>query len=62
LTDKPGLRRAYGRLFDRFPWWLAILFGLAAIGIGLTIAFEPFESLGALVALVAAALVITGRA
>jgi uncharacterized membrane protein HdeD (DUF308 family)/pimeloyl-ACP methyl ester carboxylesterase len=60
VTDKPGLRRTYGRLLNRFPWWLAFLLSLAAIGIGLAITFEPFESLGALVLLIAVALVVTG--
>lgn len=59
-SQRPGLRRFYDRLFDRLPWWVAFVLGLVAIGIGVSITFEPFESLDALVALVAIALVVTG--
>lgn len=57
---RPRLRRFYRRLFQRFPWWVGLLLGLVAVGIGLAITAKPFASLGVLVALVAAALIVKG--
>lgn len=57
---RPSLGRFYDGLFDRAPWWLALLFGLAAVVVGVTVTFQPFDSLRALVALVAASLIIVG--
>jgi uncharacterized membrane protein HdeD (DUF308 family)/pimeloyl-ACP methyl ester carboxylesterase len=64
MSDTSGrrsrLRRTYAALFDRAPWWLALLLGLATVALGLAITFEPFESLRTLVWLVAGALAIAG--
>jgi uncharacterized membrane protein HdeD (DUF308 family) len=57
---RPGLRRFYKGLFGRTPWWVRLLLGLAAAGLGVAITFKPFASLGVLVALVAVAFAITG--
>ena len=57
---RPSLRRFYARLVDRAPWGLALVLGLVAIGLGVAITTKPFTSLGVLVVLVAAALVVTG--
>jgi uncharacterized membrane protein HdeD (DUF308 family)/alpha-beta hydrolase superfamily lysophospholipase len=56
----PSTGRFYRRLFERFPWQLALVLGVGAVLIGLAITFKPFNSLGVLVVLVAVALVVTG--
>jgi uncharacterized membrane protein HdeD (DUF308 family)/alpha-beta hydrolase superfamily lysophospholipase len=61
-SRRPTPRRFYRTLFDRFPWWAALALGLAAVGLGAAITLKPFASLGVLVALVAASLVVTGFA
>ncbi len=57
---RPRLRSFYRRLFRRLPWWVGLILGLAAVAIGCAITTKPFASLGVLVALVAAALILTG--
>lgn len=56
----PSLRRFYARLVERAPWGVALALGLIAIGLGVIITVKPFTSLGVLVVLVAAALIVTG--
>ena len=48
------------RLFEQFPWRLALVLAVGAVLFGLAITLKPFSSLGVLIVLVAAALVLTG--
>jgi uncharacterized membrane protein HdeD (DUF308 family)/alpha-beta hydrolase superfamily lysophospholipase len=60
LVNRPRLRSFYRGFFRRLPWWVEFLLGLAAVAIGCAITTKPFASLGVLVVLVAAALILTG--
>lgn len=51
-----------GAIVRRLPWWLAALMGLACAAFGAVIIFRPFDSLAALIALVAAGSVVMGVA
>jgi len=44
----------------RLPWWLVLLFGVAAVVVGVWLTAEPFRSLSVLVVLVVAGLLLTG--
>jgi uncharacterized membrane protein HdeD (DUF308 family) len=59
VSRKP-VRGFYAGLFERFPWGVAFLLGVAAVALGVAITTKPFASLGVLIALVAVAFVITG--
>lgn len=60
LLSRAGGRA--GRLLDRAPRWLSIAVGLGCVGLGLVLVVRPFLSLGALVVLLAVALVVAGAA
>jgi len=53
-------RLFYSPLGAPVPWWGSLLLGVAAVAVGVAITTRPFTSLGVLVALVAAALLIAG--
>jgi uncharacterized membrane protein HdeD (DUF308 family) len=40
----------------RLPWWLVLLFGVAAVVVGVWLTAEPFRSLPVLIVLVVAGL------
>lgn len=54
--------RALPGLLARAPWWLALLVGLACIGVGLTLATRPLSSLGALITYVGLSFILSGLA
>jgi uncharacterized membrane protein HdeD (DUF308 family) len=44
----------------RLPRWVSLVLGLACVAVGVVLVIWPFTSLSALVALVAAALLVSG--
>ncbi|WP_026373393.1 lipase family protein [Agrococcus lahaulensis] len=60
LLSRTGGRA--GGLLERAPRWLSIAVGVGCVGLGLVLVVRPFLSLGALVVLLAIALVVAGAA
>lgn len=60
MTALQRLASTLASLTHRFPWWLAALVGAAAIALGVVLVLQPFTSLGALVVVLALALVVSG--
>lgn len=48
------------RIVTHMPWWLAALVGLLTLALGLLLIVRPFESLSALVVLLAVGLIVMG--